>query len=102
VNSFAIDAGGMLRICALSRRDGFDLRRGTFREGWDGLLREVRSRKRSRRGPCGTCGIRSLCGICPAIAELESGDPEGPLDFFCRVGHGRVQVVDGPGGTRIQ
>lgn len=97
INSFAIDARGNLRICALSRDAGFDLRRGTFREGWDGLLREVRSRKRSRDGPCGTCRLQPLCGICPAIGELESGDPEGPLDFFCLLGHGRARIAGDPG-----
>jgi radical SAM protein with 4Fe4S-binding SPASM domain len=93
ITAFAVDAAGMLRICPLSRREGYDLRRGTFREGWDGPLREVRSRKRERSGGCGSCRLQPLCGMCPAIGDLEAGDPESPLDFFCRVGYGRARIA---------
>ncbi|MCK7514178.1 MAG: radical SAM protein [Desulfobacterales bacterium] len=35
IHSFAVDPYGMLRICALSNGNGYDLRCGTFREGWE-------------------------------------------------------------------
>jgi MoaA/NifB/PqqE/SkfB family radical SAM enzyme len=37
-NGCAIDPNGKMSICVLSHRDGYDLRSGSFQEGWDGRL----------------------------------------------------------------
>ena len=90
INSFAVDPYGNLTICVLSHVDKFNLRNGSFAEGWDFLLHNVRSKKITRPSKCTTCGVKSLCGMCPANGELENGDPEAPVDFLCRVAHLRA------------
>jgi radical SAM protein with 4Fe4S-binding SPASM domain len=93
INSFAIDPYGLLRICGLSTGDAYDLRRGTFREGWEDFLAEIRRKKITRQTKCCTCDLKAMCGMCPAQAELENGDPEEPVDFLCRVAHLRAQAL---------
>jgi len=91
-----IDPAGGMSICSLSEREKYDLRRGTFREGWDHFLGGVRRKKITRVTKCTACEIKSMCGMCPANAELEEGDPESPVDFLCHVAHLRAEALEIP------
>jgi radical SAM protein with 4Fe4S-binding SPASM domain len=88
--SFAIDPYGMLRMCMLSRGHAYDLRGGCFEDGWKNYLYQLRQTGISRKSKCDACEIRSMCGMCPANAELECLDAETPVDFLCRVAHLRA------------
>jgi len=92
VNSFAIDPEGNMTICVLSHVDKFNVRNGRVREGWEKFLRGVRARPVRGIMKCTYCALQSLCGSCPASAELEAGDPEKPVDFLCRTAHLRASV----------
>jgi len=92
LTSFAIDPYGRLSICVLSQRDTYDLRRGSFREGWEEFLGKIREKKVTRMTKCVLCQLKPLCGMCPANGELEGGHPEKPVDFLCRVAHLRGYV----------
>ena len=96
INSFAIDPEGKMTICVLSRMDHYDLRLGSFREGWDHFLHQVRRKKITRVTKCTACEIKALCGMCPATGELENGDPEAPVEFLCHVAHLRAAAMDIP------
>jgi radical SAM protein with 4Fe4S-binding SPASM domain len=93
VTSYAIDPQGRLSICVLSKREQFDLRRGTFAEGWSRFLRGARAQPAARRTKCTSCGIKAMCGMCPAMGELESGDPDEPVPFLCEVAHLRAATL---------
>lgn len=90
VNAFAIDPAGQLSICLISKVDKYDLRTGSFREGWDHFLKNVRAKKMTRPTKCTNCQLIALCGMCPANAELENQDPEKPVDYLCHVAHLRA------------
>lgn len=90
INSFAIDPYGQMSLCVLSETHKYDLRRGSFEDGWRNFLVAQRSRKLTRATKCQPCGLRSLCSSCPAVAELEGKAPDEPVDFFCRVAHLRA------------
>lgn len=92
-NSFAIDPQGMLRVCALSCHAAYDLRTGSFRDGWEGFLSNVRQQKTTRQTKCTSCEIMALCGMCPANAQLENKDAEEPVDFLCQVAHLRADAL---------
>ena len=96
ISSFAVDPEGKMTICVLSHRDTYDLRTGSFREGWDSFLFKVREKKITRITKCTACGIKAMCTMCPANGELEHGDPEEPVDFFCHVTHLRAHALDLP------
>lgn len=93
-NSFGVDPYGRMRPCLLSAEEGFDLRRGSFREGWGLFLASLRTRKADRITKCTGCSLQALCGMCPANAGLECGDPQEPVDFLCRVAHLRAYAFD--------
>jgi radical SAM protein with 4Fe4S-binding SPASM domain len=92
LNAFAIDPQGRMSICILSQVDPWDLRQGSFRDGWEGFLGAVREREATRQTKCRECAIKNLCGMCPANGELEAGDPETPVDFLCHVAHLRAHA----------
>jgi radical SAM protein with 4Fe4S-binding SPASM domain len=93
INSFSIDPYGMLSVCVLSRGDAFDLRKGSFQEGWERFLSKVRHKKITRHTKCTGCEIKAMCGMCPANGELENRDGEEPIDFFCHVAHKRSRAL---------
>jgi radical SAM protein with 4Fe4S-binding SPASM domain len=96
VSSFAVDPYGHLSICVLSEAHKYDIRAGSFREGWEGFLHQQRTRKTTRPTKCVACTLKSVCGMCPANGELENGDPEAPVDWLCRVAHLRARALDIP------
>jgi radical SAM protein with 4Fe4S-binding SPASM domain len=93
VSAFSIDPEGKMNICVLSQKGSYDLRQGSVAEGWNEFLAKVRSRPAVRRTKCTDCGIRQLCSTCAATSELEHGDAETPVDYFCEVAHLRSLAV---------
>ena len=113
LSSFAIDPYGVLRMCTMSPDDAYDLRQGSFRQGWEQVLYKLRQERITRDTKCVTCGIRDMCGMCPANAQLECMDAEAPVDFLCQVAHLRAYAFKIPipphgdceycqGGSRYQ
>lgn len=94
INSFAIDPMGKMSVCVLSHRETYDLRTGTVEEGWNRFLRQVRDQRTSRVTKCTRCHLMSMCGKCPANGDLETGDPESPVDFLCHAAHLRARLFD--------
>jgi radical SAM protein with 4Fe4S-binding SPASM domain len=93
VDSFAIDPEGKMSICVLSHFDTYDLRKGSFRHGWDDFMLKTRHKKMTVITKCANCAIKALCGMCPAQGELENSDSEKPVDFLCHVAHLRAHVL---------
>ena len=93
LKAFAVDPYGHMSICVISHQDTYDIRAGTVREGWDQFLLSVRQRQPRRMSKCTDCKIKSVCGMCPANGELESGDPESPVEFLCEVAHLRAMAL---------
>jgi radical SAM protein with 4Fe4S-binding SPASM domain len=89
----AIDPTGTMSICVISHQQGYSILEGGFLEGWNGRMLEIRNQTRQRPTICDTCRIKSLCSMCAANGELESGDPESPVDFLCQVAHLRAYAL---------
>jgi radical SAM protein with 4Fe4S-binding SPASM domain len=89
-NTFTVDPYGSLQLCQLSRRNGYDLRGGTFRAGWDEHLPRLRERRWRANSVCRSCSLISLCASCAGAAELEHGDPEAVVAQFCEITHRRT------------
>jgi radical SAM protein with 4Fe4S-binding SPASM domain len=98
LNTCHVDAYGRLSACMMSRADSYDLRRGTFREGWREFMPRLRTQGWSGEARCRDCELFLLCGQCPAWAEMESGDREAPVDYLCHIAHLRAGAF-GPNGS---
>lgn len=93
VKSFAIDPYGNMSICVISHKDTYNIRDGSVRQGWEVFLQKVRGQTRTKPSKCQDCRITSVCSMCPANGELESGDPESAVDFLCEVAHLRALAL---------
>ena len=89
----AIDPAGEMSICVISHQQSYNVRKGSFAEGWEGPLREIRAQERTRQSICDRCKITSLCSMCAANGELENGDAESPVEFLCKVAHLRAYAL---------
>ena len=93
LTSFHVDSHGGLSACMMSRMPSFDLRKGSFRQGWLEFIPQVLAQKREHVTPCQSCDLVFLCGQCPAWGQLESGDPELPVEYLCRLAHLRAEAI---------
>lgn len=85
--AFSIAPDGALQLCTLVRSTRFDLASMSFEEAWKALGREVGRRYVSPKAACANCSARPVCGSCPGIAELETGDSEAPVQYLCDIAH---------------
>ena len=93
--SFHINSCGHLTICVSNRRPAYDLRGGSFREGWETFIPKVISRQYSDLFPCAGCQLRSMCLQCPAYGESELRDAEACVEFLCQLTKNRYKVFNG-------
>jgi radical SAM protein with 4Fe4S-binding SPASM domain len=82
--TFHISSTGLLSVCLTSPEPGYDLRRGTFHEGFFEAIPPVRAKKRTRYSECQECEFKAACVQCPAWGLMEHGDPEAKVDFVCQ------------------
>jgi radical SAM protein with 4Fe4S-binding SPASM domain len=101
MHTFHIDPHGRLSVCILYRGEAYDLRRGSFREGWHEFIPQVRNQKALNGNRCSECDLIAMCGQCPGWAQLEHGDSQTPVEYLCQVAHLRAQAF-GRGGARTQ
>lgn len=92
-NTFHIDPYGKLSVCIVSREPEYDLRQGSFYEGWHNEVQKVRLRQASQNYACGDCRLLAMCGQCPAWGGLEHNDQEAPVEFLCKVAHLRADAL---------
>ncbi len=86
---FHVDPYGGLSFCLYIKDPGlrYDLRRGSFREGWEEFIPSVPARVPSgaSESPCAACDLRPYCRWCSSLAWLESRDHGARLDYLCDV-----------------
>ena len=95
--SFHIDAQGRMGLCLMAREPGYDLRSGSFHEGWYDRIPLVLAQRWSQESACKHCEMRSMCSWCPGWAQVEHGEQELPVIYLCEITHLRMQtgVING-------
>jgi radical SAM protein with 4Fe4S-binding SPASM domain len=94
--AFHIDATGKLSLCLSARTPNYDLRQGSFRDGWERFLPGVRAAEYSQAFACSGCALRAVCPQCPAMGLTEFGNPEAQVPFICQLAHQRQAAFDIP------
>ena len=92
VSGFHIDPYGKLSLCMLERRPGYDLRNGSFHEGWNTSIPLLREQEYEAGFICTQCDLRLTCPQCPAISQLENKDYSIPVDYICQITHLRAKT----------
>ncbi len=90
VCSFHIDPYGQMSACEMIRFQSYDLRCGSFEQGWHKSIPKFLTLKPKGDYKCGQCDLISLCGQCPGWAWLENGNPEAPVEYLCQIAHLRA------------
>jgi radical SAM protein with 4Fe4S-binding SPASM domain len=98
-HSFHVDPYGQLSACLIARHPAYDMRLGTFEEGWHDFLARVREQPAPPGYPCVQCDLLSLCGQCPGWSQLEHGpyDSARPVRYLHDVAALRSQAFGLPG-----
>jgi len=96
--SFTLSYDGVFRLCSsLWHPDAiYDLRNGTLSYAWEKFVPQVRDLCSTRRQfleTCKGCHLINLCMWCPALAYLEIGDLDMPVDYFCHVARAREEAL---------
>jgi len=77
---YFINPQGSLQFCHLTGKYSTDLKKETFKNGFDGFLR-VLGEKNKTDSRCIECEYKEYCYHCPARACLETGDEEAPVEY---------------------
>lgn len=83
-----------LQGCVRSSFKKYNLRTGSFDEGWKFLQTEFLDKKSSVNFPCRTCNDIRFCEQCTANFAQVNGDEEKPDDFYCKVAKLRHEMVN--------
>ena len=89
-SSFHIDPYGKMTFCSYIQDAGlkYDLRRGSFREGWEVFLPSLVGKVcggAEYLETCAVCDLRAECKWCPAYGYLEHGRYSAPVEYLCAV-----------------
>ena len=98
---FNIDSSGNLQICNMVRYINYDLRKGSFKTGWE-QFPEILFRKKNGRNKCSTCSFSYFCNICPGWSMMEHGDEEALVEYVCEITHLRAKAILGKDAVRNQ
>jgi radical SAM protein with 4Fe4S-binding SPASM domain len=93
LHSFHIDPYGGLSLCMMPRHVSYDLRRGSFRQGWREFLWQERFRSPRGNYECSGCSLMGICGQCPGWAQMEHGEEQKPVPYLCQVAHLRATAL---------
>ncbi|MEQ8172042.1 MAG: hypothetical protein ABRQ38_24330, partial [Candidatus Eremiobacterota bacterium] len=88
--AFHIDPYGGMSFCSFLRLPEFryNLRKGTFREGWEDFIPSLATKikvETEYMENCAFCELREHCRICPVYAYLEHGRFSAKVEYLCEI-----------------
>ncbi len=92
MDTFHIDPYGWLSTCMMVPSHAYDLKVGSFREGWEEFFPAVVTRKKTTETCCNSCAIAAACDACPGWSTLEHGGFERPVEYLCEINHLRAEA----------
>ena len=92
MTSFHVYPDGHLSLCVCDI-PLYDLKDGSFVDGWNSVIRQRRESPLSEDHPCRGCSDQSFCGVCPPLARMETGSDAGIPRHLCEAGKKRRQAI---------
>jgi radical SAM protein with 4Fe4S-binding SPASM domain len=92
LSKFHIDPFGRMSVCEMSRFQSYDLRQGSFEEGWYKSVPQVLALKPDEDYKCSHCEFIALCAQCPGWASVENGHPGARVEHLCQITHHRAKA----------
>ena len=92
MTSFHVYPDGQLSLCVCDV-PLYDLKKGSFMDGWNSAVRERRESPLPEDHPCHGCCDQSFCGVCPPLARMETGSDVGFPRHLCEAGKKRRQAI---------
>ncbi len=102
INSCCIGYDGTFKLCSslCHSQCVYDLRQGDLNTAWSVFtprLRSKTSERKSFKKNCMCCDIVSFCSCCPAHADLETGELDGQVPYYCDLAKQRFRnILDNP------
>lgn len=93
LHSFHIDPYGELSLCLMSRLHTYNLRQGSFQQGWDKFLYQQRFQPALAARPCASCDLQPVCTQCPAWSQVEHGNSHQRVPFLCDMARARAEEL---------
>ena len=93
-NSFAITPFGEMNLCLEYPLPGYDLRRGSLKEGWEELVKYARSAKPDSTFQCRDCEFEEYCQWCPAAGWLEKRDRSACSPYYRELARIRRGIIE--------
>jgi len=93
VSSFYIDPYAQLQPCLMARYAAYDLRKGSFREGWRESMPRLKRKPAPPGYACTSCPERLLCTSCAAHAVAENGREDVPSAYMCALAKERARAL---------
>ncbi len=91
LGGFHIDGYGRMSMCMSARYPYYDLRKDSFKKGWDEFFPSIRAMEYADDFECKDCPLRLACAQCPGNAMCEMGKPDVRVPFLCALTHRRYQ-----------
>lgn len=85
-DTFHIDPYGNMFLCPTVRKPSVNLLENEIADGLT-VFKKIIKQEYITDSKCKTCSIRHLCARCPGRAYLETGNPEAPIEYFCKLAH---------------
>lgn len=84
-NNFFINPYGRIQFCHLSQKYSYDLNKIGFKKAFYNEFPKLLKEKFKSDSKCISCELRKDCHFCPARACLETGNQEGPVEYYCQL-----------------
>lgn len=83
IYSFHIGSNACLNLCSIYRTKIADLKRESFKIGWEKLKNMRDIPKKKLNNPCNECRLKSICIHCPGIPFLYRKEPDFIDPYIC-------------------
>jgi len=99
LSSFHVDPYGKLQPCLMTPHMSYELRTGSFRDGWRDHIPRIREVPAPPAFECNHCERRAICGYCPGFFRLESGKETERVEYLCNLGRHRLTWLQEEAGA---